>query len=475
MESFPIQQIFDRIRFENPWWNSGETEAFYREKPRREYFPHFAELAGQTAVRRAAVLMGPRRVGKTVMLHHYIQHLLDGGISPRRIIFLSVDHPVYHSVGLEQLFKLARQTLGAEEELGGWHLIFDEVQYLKDWEVHLKSLVDTYHRSKFVVSGSAAAALRYKSQESGAGRFSDFVLPPLTFFEFIKMQRLDYFLQPAPSTLDAGNFPFQRALDIQKFNQHFLDYINFGGYPEAIFSEALRQNPVRFLRSDVIEKVILRDLPGLYGIQDTQELNSFFTKVAFQTAQEFSLDGLSKQSRTPKHTLKKYLEYLESAFLIQIVRRVDQAGRRFQRENFFKIYLTNPSLRSALFAPLQAVDKAMGAMAETAVFAQWMHRQDFQPYYARWQNGEVDMVGIHQGTLKPEWALEIKWSDAYPDKPQKLKSLLKFCNENKLKEALVTTINIEKTVEHQGVKLHFVPASTYAFSVGLHTLSNPFS
>ena len=60
-------------------------------------------------------------------------------------------------------------------------IYFDEIQYLKNWEVHLKSLVDSYPDYKFVATGSAAAALRLKSMESGAGRFSNFILPPLTF------------------------------------------------------------------------------------------------------------------------------------------------------------------------------------------------------------------------------------------------------------------------------------------------------
>ena len=44
-----------------------------------------------------------------------------------------------------------------------------------------KVLVDSYPETKFIVSGSAAAALKWHSTESGAGRFTDFMLPPLTF------------------------------------------------------------------------------------------------------------------------------------------------------------------------------------------------------------------------------------------------------------------------------------------------------
>jgi len=64
---------------------------------------------------------------------------------------------------------------------------FNEIQYLKNWEVHLKAIVDSYPSVKCMVSGSAAAALRMKSLESGAGRFTEFLLPPLTFYEYLHL------------------------------------------------------------------------------------------------------------------------------------------------------------------------------------------------------------------------------------------------------------------------------------------------
>ncbi|RLD43411.1 MAG: hypothetical protein DRI86_10070 [Bacteroidetes bacterium] len=265
-------------------------------------------------------------------------------------------------------------------------------------------------------------------------------------------------------------FHFFEASDIKQFNKYFIDYINFGGYPEAIFSESVRENPQRFIRHDVVDKVLLRDLPSLYGIADVQELNSLFTTIAYNSGQEFSLETLSSQSGSPKNSIKKYLEYLEAAFLIRIVRRIDQSGKRFKRDNFFKIYLTNPSLRSALFSPIDPLDELMGAMAETAIFSQWMHRQNFTPYYARWKNGEVDMVGISTKNLKPYWALEIKWSDKYVKEPLKLKSLLRFCKENSITQALVTTINHYEVKEVNGIQITFIPSSTYAYTVGLNTI-----
>ncbi|MBS0351440.1 MAG: AAA family ATPase [Proteobacteria bacterium] len=76
------------------------------------------------------------------------------------------------------------QKIQKEDEV---YVFFDEIQYLKNWEVHLKNLVDVHRQVKFVASGSAAA-LRRKSQESGAGRFTDFILPPLTFAEYLRLK-----------------------------------------------------------------------------------------------------------------------------------------------------------------------------------------------------------------------------------------------------------------------------------------------
>lgn len=463
------EQIIERIRFENPWWITGKIESDYDDLPRRYYFELFAPLAYETEPRRAVVLMGPRRVGKTVMLHHLVHDLIKTGVEPGRIIFITVENPVYNNIPLEDLWSMARQASGSNV-LKGRYVIFDEIQYLKEWEVHLKSLADSYRETKFIVSGSAAAALKYKSNESGAGRFTDFMLPPLTFHEYIGLKGFERIITPAGLNWQGDIAEFYTSPHIDELNKHFLDYINFGGYPEVIFSDKIRQNPGRYIRQDIVDKVLLRDLPSLYGIRDVQELNSFFTTIVYNTGNEFSLESLNIQSGVQKALIKKYIEYLENAFLVRQIKRIDQSGKRFRRENFFKLYLTNPSLRSALFSPLSPNDPLLGSMVETAVYSQWMHREWFTPWYARWQKGEVDMVGLSDRNLRPLWALEIKWSDRYFERHSDLKSLVSFCKECKLKSALVTTISKTGTIEADGITLQFVPASAYAYTVGKNTL-----
>lgn len=469
LSPFSEELINDRLQFENPWWLKGRIDDFYGTKMHRHYFKLLTPLVEEKSVHRSVVLMGPRRVGKTVMMHHCIQHLIERGVNPKKIGFINIENPIFNNIGLDQLFAHTRRA-NADSDPSGWYIFFDEIQYLKDWEVHLKVLTDSYPHTKFIASGSAAAALKMKSRESGAGRFTEFMLPPLTFHEFISFKGLDHLVFPA--TLDWKNnlTRFFGTANIKELNDQFVDYINFGGYPEVIFSDTIRSNPGRYIRSDIIDKVLLRDLPSLYGIRDVQELNSLFTTLAYYSGNEVSVESLSKASGVEKYLLKKYLTYLEAAFLIRNVHRIDDNAKRFSRANFYKIYLTNPSLRSALFSPLQPTDAHMGAMVETAIYAQWLHRDWFEPRYARWKKGEVDMVGIDDKKFKASWALEIKWSNEAYEKPGTLKSLLEFCEKNKLSSAMVTTLDRQGKKEMDSVTLHYVPSSLYAYVVGFNTL-----
>jgi len=465
--------IIDRLRFENPWWVSGKVEEDYSILQPRKYFDLFYPLVVEKEVKRAVVLMGPRRVGKTVMLHHTIQFLLEYKYDLHKICFINIENPIYNNLGLEKLFKLAMSASGIESP-DGWFVFFDEIQYLKDWEIHLKVLTDSYPNTKFTVSGSAAAALKLKSSESGAGRFTDFMLPPLTFHEYIYLKGLEHLMRPSNIDWHGNVQKFFTTINTGELNNHFLNYINFGGYPEVISSKSIQSNPGRYIKNDIIDKVLLRDLPTIYGIQDVQELNSFFTTLAYNSGNEVSLESLSSSSGVGKNQLKKYLEYLEAAFLIKTVHRIDDNAKKFQRATFYKIYLTNPSLRSALFFPLQATDDVMGGMVETAIYSQWMHRDWFQPWYARWtqgkKHGEVDMVGLDVKKFKPIWALEIKWSNRYYDKPKELESLIWFCRKNNLNTAMVTTIDKEGVTELEGVRLQYIPSSVYAYVVGANTI-----
>ena len=459
MERIAREQVAARLKAENPWWRTGHVMGRVERWAPRAYLRRFLPLVDSMRANRAVVLMGPRRVGKTVLLHHAIADLLRRGTHPGEVTYISVDHPLYNGLGLEDFVELA-QTTAVASPRGVRYLFFDEIQYLRDWEVHLKVLVDSFPDLRIVASGSAAAALRMKSHESGAGRFTNFMLPPLMFFEYVQLLGL--------TELVGGDAEAELLLppSMDRLNGAFVDYLNFGGYPELALSEDIRDDPGRFIKSDIIDKVLLRDLPSLYGIGDIQELNYLFTTLAFNTAQEVSLSALSQDSGVQSRTISKYIDYLEAAFLIRVVHGVKRNARRFQRARNFKVYLTNPSMRAALFAPVDIESRYMGALAETAVFSQWFHSGDAALYYARWNQGEVDIVRLNEHQ-RPTWAVEVKWSDQWMHNLKQIRPLLTFATENDLEAVHVTSRSTYACLRAKnGLMIHALPASLYAYTVG---------
>lgn len=221
--------------------------------------------------------------------------------------------------------------------------------------------------------------------------------------------------------------------------------------------------------------MLLRDLPSLYGIANIQELNRLFTTLAYNTGQEINLDGLSKSASVTKNTIKRYLEYLEAAFLIRNVERIDQNAKRFKRATQFKVYLTNPSMRAALFGQVNEDSREMGSLTETAVFSQWQHSQAANLYYARWRSGEVDIVSLAPRNQKPTWAVEVKWSDRAYKNHSELDNCVDFVQRNPgiQNRVLFTTRTIQSgPITYKGVVFDLRPASVYAYTLGANILGN---
>lgn len=475
----PLVEIVRSVTTENPWWSTGNIPQRYAAMERRAYFEPFQKLASSWDVNRAVILLGPRRVGKTVMTQHLIQKLIDDGVNPKSIFYVSIDTPTYTNQSLQFFVDLHADRFDLKDD-DQRYIVFDEIQYLSQWERHLKVLVDKCPNIKFIASGSAAAALKLASVESGAGRFTEFMLPPLTFEEYLIFVGKGGLV----TNVEDIKYPdFPTCTNISELNAEFVNYVNYGGYPEAVFSEAIRMDAARYIKSDIIEKVLLRDLPQLYGITNIQELNNLFTALAYQTGQEISLETLSQNSGgISKPTITRYIEYLEAAFLIFRLKRVDNNARVFARERTFKIYLTNPSMRAALFSPLAADSEGFGHLVETAILSQWLHSHMETPiYYARWKragraksdfgdHAEIDAVHM-EGGIQPTWLAEIKWSDRAVGRAESWHAIREFVKmKPTVKSGVFTTISTVDKKSIDGINISILPSALYCYTIGRNTV-----
>lgn len=458
---FSEEMFKDRIAYDNPWWSLGKiNDTYARVHPRRLLESVYAQLT-DWELRRALILLGPRRVGKTWLMQHVVGRLLAERFVPAHaIVFISIDVPVYHGSGLEELLLAAARSSGVDPHREKMVVLFDKIQYLKDWEIHLKTLAEAYPNIRFMASGSAATALSHGSQESGAGRFSDILLGPLTFDEFLEL------------TGESGNFEGR----LERLNNLFLEYVNFGGYPELVMNRTVQSNPVQFIQRDIVDKVLLRDLPSLYHIEDVRELQSFFSYLAFHSGMIQSWETLAQGAGLRKQQITAFMRYLEEAFLISRLDRVDISAVKLQRATQFKVYLTNTSLRASMFQPVRSSDDAyLGYAVETAISAQLgvgPSRAEWR--YANWKTGrgqgEVDFVHIHPGTQRPDIALEVKWSDGPFDHPAELRAAISFCERNAIDRLWVTT-RTQQGVKHVGqIEVVYTPSALFARALGRGTL-----
>jgi len=472
MRTVPEDKIKQKLHELNPHWHLGKIDVDIGRLIKRRYFDLFFPLASQFSVTRAVILMGPRRVGKTVMLQQAIQEFIDKGKNPKDIVYIPIDVTVFYTYNLEDLIDFYKQAVGISD-IADKIIIFDEVQSLDGWDRQLKTLVDQFKHTKFIASGSAAGALKRKSHESGAGRFVDFMLPPLTFCEYLELLNLT-------SSLILFNEYGNKATsskDINKLNAEFINYLNYGGFPETIFNQDIRNDPTKFIRESIVDKVIQKDLPSIYGISNVRELDNFFHYLIYQTGNEISYQKLCEASGISKPTIVRYIEFLEAAFLIRVIKRVDENGTRMKRNDFLKVYLTNPSMYSALWGLLSNDDPdTLGHLVETAIFSQWVHDPTWidRLYYSRFKrgDGEVDMVHLGQD-LKINWCLEVKWSDLHVDRyNSELSSLLRFCEKNKIQKAHITTKSIHKNITTNNIELAFREAALVCFNIGHNLIYN---
>ena len=439
-------QVYRLLGELNPWWQGGKPR--YLDLPRRAWFAPFEKLASDLRVHRAIVLLGARRVGKTVMLHQLTGALLESGVSPEQVLYASIEQPLLLNFSLAEIVELHLARHPQKDDT--LYILFDEVQYQRDWDIQLKALVDLKPGLRFIVTGSAGAALSAGSRESGAGRFSNFYLPALLFHEYLEL---------------SGNTSYLTIENTESYitglNRLFIDYINYGAYPEAATNEAVQAHIQQYVTTDVIEKVLLRDLPSLYGIEDTRELNSLFSMLAFNTAQEVSPEGLSKHSGVSKATLLRYIDYLENAFLIRRIFRVDRNATQFKRQTHFKVFLQNPAIYAALFGKLTTTDSGFGHLAETSVLSHWMQldKATKSTYYARWKGGEVDLVSMQQGAAKPVVAVEIKWSDLAANDKREIGGALELCAHKNQSRLWVTTKTVTADKNIDGIDILFRPTS----------------
>ena len=247
-----------------------------------------------------------------------------------------------------------------------------------------------------------------KAKESLAGRIFDFLLTPLTFKEFIEWKDIK---------IDEKKIElFQREI-----SPLFYDYLRTGGFIEIIDEED-DDKIKNYIKNDVIERIIYKDLPEEFGIKDYELLKTLIEMIAREPGFIINYDALSRDLHKNKRTIIEYFFYLEYAMLIKIVANY-RGGFLVSSRKLKKAYVTNTALSFTLIENFYS-DKVLEKIAEN--FA--VMETDAKNYYRN--KYEVDIILKKGKNILP---VEVKYGKVEID------SMLKFLSEFKLRKAIILT------------------------------------
>lgn len=466
MHTISDNDLFQRLAFENPWWElKPNTRIEFRASTQRVFFPAFFDRMMSAKEGDILVLSGALRVGKTVMLRQVIARLIEQGVKPTNVFYSSLTTPSLAHADLAVLFEmfLRRYRHGPDAEL---YVFFDEAEYVSNWQKTVAQLARMRPRTKFVCAVSAGAPVAGETTATG-GQFRSFVLPPVTFLEFLRFRGSEEKLFGPGAGKPQGRAVFKETL-LPVLNEEFVRYVNFGGFPEGLLASKDGAPAPTFIRDGLTNRVLHKDLPGLFGISDGQEVNRVFTALAFNSGREISIDEVAKVTNVAKNTIRKYLDFLESAHLVRRIDRIDQNGNPFQRAVGFRVFLSSPSLYSALFGPTPVEHEAFRRLVESAVVAQWRSAEGEKDLaYAVWRGGGVDMVGFDPTSGKPSAAFEMDWHDRYAQATKGPGDLVQFVKASgNTAKATILTRSLVRPGRMQGVDITLIPASLYCYWLG---------
>lgn len=404
----------------NPWWKTGAVNPKMSKTYKRFAFHEAMKRLDQTDIRRTVVLTGTRRVGKTTIQYQMIETLLERGVAPQKIVFISMDHPMLKLSGVNEILECYHENIYAEQDV---YYFFDEIQYAQDWDKWLKTIYDMQPDTQVVATGSASPALIKGNQESGAGRWTVIQVPTMSFYEYCEILNLDR--PELPKNFKATHMLHMMQQDrtrimmqLSKVQNHFNRYLQVGGFPEL----ALSDNDLmaqQVMREDVVDKVLKRDLPSLYSIRNATELERIFLYLCNVSSEIVSIEAIAKElSGVSRPTVENYIQYLESANLIYQSWPVDMAGKRVLKAKP-KIYIADAAIRNAVLMDdsLLTDPVEMGKIVETAVYkhvAAFYYQKATSVGYFRGgkKNKEIDIVVDYHNA--GNILIEVKYREGAP-------------------------------------------------------------
>jgi len=343
--------VWRAIEQANPWWVTGSVPRTRARAFRRHAQPTVLRALKTAEPGRGVVVLGPRRVGKTVLLHQIAEDLLSGGDDPRSVLLLSLDDVALRGADIgDVLDVLALRAPAAGQRTK--YLLLDEVQHSPDWSGWLKRIADRRDPYVFLATGSSATALIRGGQDAGLGRWREMQLLPWSFREHVGLRGWHTWTFDRYDEVDeAARDGRQSRLDLRPprpdsedhtLEEYLMDYLARGGFPEVAETEDVVEAQ-RHLRQDILDRALGRDVLDSVGVEPPA-LERMFLRITQSPGGLWNQSAVGNDLAISRPTVQKYLSILERAFLVFSLPNLASPIKGLP-----KVYLVAPSLRAALF------------------------------------------------------------------------------------------------------------------------------
>jgi len=353
----------------------------------------YHELNSYLRPNKVLTIYGPRRVGKTKLIEHYLQQT-----SLKYKLDTGEDIEVQQVVGSSNLRLIKEYCQGYEL------IVIDEAQHIPKVGMGLKLMVDHVPGLHVIATGSSSFDLSNKIGEPLVGRQRILKLFPVSLQE-LKAHHNEW-----------------------EIKRNLEEYLIYGMYPEVLTTQG-HSAKAAYL-TDLVNAYLLKDILAIENVKAPKLLLDLLRLLAYQIGSEVSHNELSNALKIDVKTVQRYVDLLEKSFILY---SLGGFSRNLRNEvvSKRKYYFYDTGIRNALiqsFNPL-ALRNDKGQLWENFIFMERQKRKAYQPihsndyFWRTYSQKEIDLIEEREGTL---FGYEFKWSDkplksplewrkAYPD------------------------------------------------------------
>lgn len=366
-----------------------KRELFYRIRPQLDH-------------KNAILITGMRQVGKTTLMRQ-LHDIFEG-----KRLWFDLDNPldqmVFEQVDYNTIYRnLADMSgVGNDERL---LVCIDEIQNMPEITKVIKYLIDHFG-VKFILTGSSNYYLRNLFPESLSGRKFLYVLPVLSYREFLFFNNRISENQLTQTIDDAVKT--KPATDVLKTKDYYGEYLEFGGFPEVVLTSDKATK--RLILKNIFASFFEKDIKIFTELRDVRELRDLILLLAPRNGNMLDISKLASELSINRVKLYNYLEFLEGIFFLKLISKFSQSVDRSVAGGR-KVYFGDTGILNLLGRVTE------GQLLETAVANQLAYYGELS-FYNKRNKSEIDFI------LNKEIAFEVKQRAVESD-VKKLQNLAK--------------------------------------------------